>query len=474
MFEFGFGKECVTPKMGTPMIGQVVQMPCDGTYTDLFARALYISNKRIEFILITCDLLCLENENVDFIRSEISKNTKVDINKIIIHTTHTHAGPAVTNIFNIKKEEQETAKEIFKKIIEAGTKAVSNKFTGNLFHGKDYLEISYNRRYIMKSGKIELHPFKDDPDLLEPEGPNDPELNILVIKDIDNKIRGIIANYPCHLTSLERYNTKISADFPAYAEMELKTKFDNDDFILFYFNGTCGNLCPVNVADKDSAEFGDGHSRKLGKIFAASVMKIIDNLIADNSEINFQYEKIRIPIRKITKKMISKAKKTIDFYRDFDFKPFKLSEYGVEGHLNKEVISADELIRTDYWKNMAANELINLHERYKNDDLVEIPLTAITIDEVLILTIPAEVFVEYGLKIKKKLKSCFKAIFILELSNGWVGYVPTGKAFLFKEKCAYEVQLLNSSKLTENAGSIITDELIKMARNLAKTKENKK
>lgn len=468
MFEFGFAKECITPKMSTPMIGQVDQIPSDGIYTDLFARAIYISNQKVELILITCDLLCLEKETVDFLRSEISKNTMIDFNNIIIHTTHTHAGPAVANIFNTKKEEKNNADFIFKKIIAAGSKTIKNKFKGNIFFGKDYLEISYNRRFLMKGERIELHPFKDNPDLIEPEGPNDPELNILVIRDIKNKSRGIIANYPCHLTSLKRYNTKISADFPAYAEKELKIEFNNEDLILFYFNGACGNLCPVNVADKSSNELGDDHSKKLGKIFSEAVKKIMNNLnqVEDNTEIKLLYKEIEVPIRKITKRMILNAKKTINFYKNFDFRPFKLSEYGIESYLNKEVISADELIKTDYWKNMAANELISLYEKYKDNNLVSIPLTVISIGKILLLTIPAEVFVEYGVEIKKKLNTFFKSILIMELSNGWVGYIPTKKAFLFKEKGSYEVQFLNSSKLAENAGSVITKELIKMARNL--------
>ena len=49
---------------------------------------------------------------------------------------------------------------------------------------------------------------------------------------------------------------------------------------------------------------------------------------------------------------------------------------------------------------------------------------------------------------------------MVELANGWVGYVPTKKAFSFNS--GYEVQFLSSSKLSEDAGDIITEEIIQM------------
>lgn len=469
MFKFGFGKENITPGLGTSMMGQVEQIPCQGFYTNLFARSIYISDKKNEIIFITCDLLCLEKETADFLRTEISKKTGVSFNNIVIHTTHTHAGPAVADIFNVKKETGQTTQKIFEKIILAGEESCKNIFFGNLFYAREYMELSFNRRYIMKNGRVELHPFKDSPELFEPEGPNDPWLNILVIKDINNKIQGIITNYPCHLTSLERYNSKISADFPAYAEMELQKRFRDNKLILFYFNGACGNLCPVNIQNKDSKELGNKHSIKMGKIFSKKILKAIENLkeFGKNDKISLLYEEIKIPIRKITDKMVRKAKETLEFYKDFKFQQFKLSEYGTESYMCNDIISADALIKSDYWKYIIANELLNLYKRYKNNNTVDIPLTAIRIGKVLILTVPAELFIEYGLELRKKLTGIFKEIFLFELSNGWVGYIPTKKAFSAKEG-GYEVQFLNSSKLVENAGEIIVEKLFKLANNLIK------
>ena len=59
------------------------------------------------------------------------------------------------------------------------------------------------------------------------------------------------------------------------------------------------------------------------------------------------------------------------------------------------------------------------------------------------------------------------AVFVVELANGWVGYVPTAEAFV-PERGGYEVQFLNSSKLREDTGETIVAELMDMERRLSR------
>jgi hypothetical protein len=109
---------------------------------------------------------------------------------------------------------------------------------------------------------------------------------------------------------------------------------------------------------------------------------------------------------------------------------------------------------------MSANEIINLSMAYKNNKLEKVPLTVAKIGSILLITVPVELFVEYSLNLKNIFKGKYKSIIVVELANGWVGYVPTKKAFTFNS--GYEVQFLNSSKLSEGAGDIITEEIIRM------------
>lgn len=468
MLRFGLSKICITPKIGVRLFGQIEQISSTGKYTDLHARSLYLNSGENDILVVSCDLLVLPKEITDYIRKEISKKAGIKFENIIIHTTHTHAGPTVAGIFgedNLDKGENE---KIVNGIISSAIEAFNSKRKGKIGIGREYLrDISFNRRYIMKDGTVEMHPHKDDPNILEAEGPNDPELNAIILFNEDMKACGALANFPCHLTSLERNNTKFSADFPAYAEKYLMKNLGNNNFIMLYLNGPCGNICPINVKSKNTIEVGNQHSKKMGEEFAKALIKIINNykVLKENIEIRVNYKEIKIPIREITDEMIAQAKSTVKEFEGRKMEAPKLSNYGVESYRDKSVISAGKLIQTDFWKNMSANEILSLYKKYKDSNLETVPLTVAKIGDILFIGVPAELFVEFSLSLKDKFKNNYRNVIVVELANGWVGYVPTKKAFSPKVG-GYEVQFLNSSKLCEDAGDIMVKEITKMEEEL--------
>ena len=332
MLEFGFGKICITPKIGIKLFGQIEQIRSTGKYTDLYARSLYLCSRENDILIVSCDLLVLPKEIVDYIREKISKKTGVNFKNIVIHTTHTHAGPAVASIFgeeNIDKEENE---KIINGIINSAVDAFKSRKKGKIGTGRQNIEnISFNRRYIMKDKTVEMHPHKDDPNILEAEGPVDPELNTLLILDKDNRIMGTVTNFSCHLTTLERGNSKFSADFPSYAEKYLMKNLGNNNFILLYLNGPCGNICPINVKSKNTIEVGNQHSKKMGEEFAKALIKIINSykVLKEDKEIKVNYKEIKIPIREIKEEVMAQAKSIVKEFEGRETEAPKLSNFPV-------------------------------------------------------------------------------------------------------------------------------------------------
>jgi hypothetical protein len=84
-------------------------------------------------------------------------------------------------------------------------------------------------------------------------------------------------------------------------------------------------------------------------------------------------------------------------------------------------------------------------------------LGAVAIGALAVSTNPAELFVEFGLDIKKR--SAYDLTLVSSLSNGHCGYVPTEQAF---EHGGYEThRSVFTSRLVKNAGSIIVDGCVK-------------
>lgn len=473
MLEYGLARVCITPPPGTRLFGQPEQLEAVGQYTELYARSLYLCFRENDILLISCDLLFLPNYIMDYMRKEICKKTGINFGNIIIHTTHTHAGPSLTGLFNEDKIDADVSKKVFAGIIKSGINSFNNKSRGFASFGRVFRsDLAFNRRYLMKDGSVELHPHKDNPDIIGPEGPADPEINVLSIKDKNGVPAGALVNFSCHLTTLERNNRKFSADFPFFAEKNLMRHLDNDDFVLLYFNGPCGNICQVNVEDKGTVEIGIEYTKKMGKKFSESVITAMESagpvgkkIPGENTFIKILHKEIKIPVREITENMVSEAKNTINKYEGKALGVSNVSNYGTESCTNMSVISANRFLETDFWENAAAGELLKLYARFKKDNLETVPLTVANIGGIFIAAVPAELFVEYSLEIKSKLKDKYSGVLVIELANGWVGYVPTKHAFI-PEKGGYEVQFLNSSKLREDAGEIMVNEILAMEQEL--------
>ena len=81
---------------------------------------------------------------------------------------------------------------------------------------------------------------------------------------------------------------------------------------------------------------------------------------------------------------------------------------------------------------------------------VEAPMQALRIGDVGIVTFPGEAFVELGLEIKKR--SPCPATFCIDLSNDYLGYIPTVTAHA---QGGYETWRARSSFLERTAAPIL-------------------
>jgi hypothetical protein len=79
-------------------------------------------------------------------------------------------------------------------------------------------------------------------------------------------------------------------------------------------------------------------------------------------------------------------------------------------------------------------------------------------DDLAIVALPGEIFVELGLAIKKA--SPFKYTFIAELANGSIGYIPNRSAY---PEGNYEVV---SARCATGSGEMLVDAAVKMLKEL--------
>jgi len=93
--------------------------------------------------------------------------------------------------------------------------------------------------------------------------------------------------------------------------------------------------------------------------------------------------------------------------------------------------------------------------------MVQAEIQVIAVGDAVFVGVPSELFVEFGLDIKRR--SPFLCTYIAGMANGCVGYIPTARAFAGG---GYETRLARSSKLTAEAGEHIVETAVDLLREL--------
>jgi neutral ceramidase len=297
-------------------------------------------------------------------------------------------------------------------------------------------DLSFNRRLIMKDGPMRMNWEGVDPDTVkEAAGPIDPDLFVISIYEPSGKIEVLMVNFTLHPAILVGQDWLWSKDYINYLNNYLKDRLGHE-IVVFFANGAEGNINHINYQDRNQ-ERGFNEARRIGESLGKYVIDAIDSAEEiEDTNLKCLSAVINLPLRSISKEEVDKAKKLIE--ERGDYIPSLLD--GVP-----DEIYAREIIK-----------LSKIRDKY-----VETQIQAVRIGDNVIATLPGEVFVEFGLRIKKE--SPFKNTLVFGLANDCVGYIPTSEAF---DEGGYEIKTATTSKLDRNAGDILASEVIKLVKSL--------
>lgn len=432
----GCSKIKITPPLETPLGGNVRDKGSQGVHDDIYVKALVLSTDKKEIALVSCALVAVTKAMVKSIRQTAEKRCGIPEENIFICAFHTHSGPATGAIFNEVNESY--LNSLPEKIASSICQAKKNlKKVRIRFASGEEKALPHNRRMKMRDGTIRMN-WEDLPldDIDMPAGPVDPELGVIVIEELDGRMIAVLINYTCHPAILAGDNFLISEDYPGYA-MRLVEK--ETDALCLFTNGATGNINHINIFNPHQKR-GFYEAERLGTILGKKVLSIIPKgKTIPIEELEIIREEIKLPLRKIPRFEIEKARKL------------------VQGRKTKKISLIDGLSEEVY-----AEQILALSKIGKESLSSEIQV--VSLGDIALVSIPGELFVEYGLEIKKK--SPFPHTFIIGYANDYVGYIPTLEAF---QEGGYEVRLGLASKLDPKAGEIITKRVLGMLDRLKKS-----
>jgi len=422
------GRILITPPKGTPMAGNVrLDNRSRGVHDELYCNILILNDNATKVCLLGLDVIGLEYTTCDDLKNRIAQATDILPANIVIWATHTHSGPDTGMRMYLGTEDgiQAYLEEISVKIIAGVVKANKNFEEVNLKAGKTNVnDLSFNRRLVKKDGSVVMN-FEayEAKDITGTTGPVDQELITLSAWDKNNNLYALLINFSLHPAILVGYEWLISRDFVHYLDEHIINQYGSDVVTLFA-NGAEGNINHLNYQDPNQLR-SFAEAERVGKKLGAYVCDSIRDASVLDGKIRFVSEKITIPLREITQEENLWADMVLK--RDKDLVEDMLD--GIPDKTYAKMIKG-MLVRTD-----------------KSFDTV---LQGLAIHNFAFVTFPGEVYVEFGLEVKKL--SPYQSTMVIGLANSQAGYIPKEEAF---SQGGYEVRTAWTSQLVHNAGDLL-------------------
>jgi neutral ceramidase len=405
----------------------------------LHAKALYFRQGTEQFALVELDQTGVGADTSSAARRLVSEKTGIPYANICIAATHTHmASPH---------------RELVPAIVEAvaQAKAAARPVKMQAGSGQEF-GISFNRRYFMKDGSVMFNPMFLNPDIVRPAGPIDPELGILLFRDpAGGQPLASLSNFALHLDTAKEYGAvyqktgtgsrnSVSADYPYWLEEALRKSF-GASFQSMFATGACGN---INHWDFSKPGPQSGHktdTKFLGESLAAAFLKAVPDLREERGALAMRSRLMRIPLREPTAAEVGWAQQFLKQSEQLSGKSEEISE------------------RQRFLQTVRARRILGVQKRMQETGFFPLEVQVVRLGEnVALVTLPGEMFVEHGLTIKNL--SPFATTLVVELANTTCGYVPNRTAFRQGE---YEVE---TAQLAPGGGEMMVQAAVEMLREL--------
>ena len=398
----------VTPtQFPVSMVGSFSDRKATSAHDPLAVRCLVLESGDVRVALAVVDVCILPREVCDEAKRLAAASTGIRPDHMLIAATHTHSAPPTT-VLNDIPVDPEYPKLLAQKTAKAMEQAARRLAPATVGWGSAQVpEEVFNRRWIMKEGTVRPNPFGaldrvrtnpgvGNPDLVRPAGPTDPDVSVLSVQSAAGRPVALLANYSLHYVGDVPAGT-VSADyfgeFCRQVEARLARNGETPPLAILT-NGTSGDINNIDFRN----------ARKRGEVFS-QIRRVAGRIAEAALKVDGQIEhRDRLPLAMAE--------------REIDLAVRKPS--AVELERAKELLARPDDKGLPPLARYYAQQAVRL-SRYP--DTVKIKLQALRIGELGIAAIPCEVFAEIGLEIKRR--SPLKPTFIIELANGYNGYLPT-------------------------------------------------
>ncbi len=431
----GFYEFDITPALGSIIPGSYERRLSEEILDLLYVRAMVVRQEEKALAIAVIDACGITMDVTEAVRERVCARLPMAPEDIMVMATHTHGGgPTLTWGEAVVRDEAYLA-HIAKKAADAICEAWRRAEESELYVGSENLtDVSFIRIHRLKGGRLKTHARNLD-EIVEPCGSIDPEVNVLAVKQ-NGKFVGAMIHFTTHPATVATKQT--TGDYISALSQKMK-EYYGKDFVTVYVNGACGNINHIDPYHLKETNVKDRY-RFVGYSIAEKAQKVMESATVPmtDSTLSSLCESIDVGLRKPTEEQLLAAKRHFDSLGDglIDSVPRTPNYIETFFALQTFWIMADKNTKR------------------------EVPLQVFRIGSCYVLGTPAQLFVEYGKRMKAATEGkCFVSAF----ATDYCGYVPTPECM---REGVYEARLAKTSALEPAAGDKMTDAIIDMMNRL--------
>ncbi len=407
-FRAGAATSNITPELGISINGGFQDGKAAFIHDELNARCLALDDGTTKLVMVVADSCVIGRAIFDEAKKMVNEATGLPMENMLMSATHSHScGTAQA----VGQSEPNPLYQRFiaRRIADGVRRALNNLAPAKIGWGTaDVPQQVFNRRWKLKPGgipptplgvttdQVKTNPGINNPSLLEPAGPTDPQVSFISVQYITGKPIALYANYSLHYVGGVGPG-HISADyFGAFAARigELLGADPQDPpFVGIMSNGTSGDINNIDFRGGQAKEPPYGRIKIVANDVAQAVAAALKSVKhQDWVPLAVAQKEITLGLRIPTKDEVEKAREMT-----------KQSKLFPRMETMEQVYARETLLLADFPKEVSA------------------PLQVLKIGDLRVSAIPAEVFVEIGLELKKR----HAQTFTVSLANAYHGYLPT-------------------------------------------------
>ena len=449
VFQAGAYMSNVTPPLGEPVVGNWNSPPATYVHDQLYAKTLVLDDGTTRLAFVVVDNVAINREVFDEAKRLVQEEAGLPLEHMLMAATHTHSGTSARGVseksggWQGEQPLDDYQTFLARRIADGVRVAIGNLEPAQIAWGSGQVpQHVFNRRWYMKNpvmsplgmmDTVQMNPGVENPDLLEPAGPIDPEVAFIALQSKEGRPIAVLGNYSLHYVGGVPKG-HISADYFAVFGDRMQELLGADrqepPFVGIMSNGTSGDINNINFRGPAEERKPYEKMNIVADDVADEVLRVYQTLaFEDWVQLGAAQSTLSLQTRRASPQLLANMEQV------------------------RARSASDEPIFHRF-EETYARRIQQLEAEWP--DTIDIILQTFRIGALGIAAIPFETFAETGLEIKEK--SPFEQSFTIELANGSYGYLPTPEQH---QLGGYETWL-GTNRVEVEASTKITAELMRL------------